>query len=354
MQQTILFAILNWGLGHATRSIPLINYLLKKQYKLIICSDGDALALLQKEFPHLIFEKTPAYNASYTKNKNQLFIHLAKQIPHFIKIIKEENRLCEKLIEKHQANFIISDNRYGFYNKNIHSALICHQLRLLFPQSRLFENMVNASYINFLKPFSEIWIPDIAPPKNLSGRMSQTNLKNTHYIGIDSRFIKTKPTESINILAVISGPEPQRTLLEQKIYTQLQNIEGNHLIVRGTKQKSEVVNTENITVVDLATTQQLNQWLINAETVISRCGYTTIMDLIKLNKKAILIPTPAQPEQEHLAQKLMKNKWFLSAKQDELNIAATQKQLINYAPPNISLGYNEEIIDAFVIPIRNI
>ncbi|MCB0536951.1 MAG: glycosyltransferase, partial [Bacteroidetes bacterium] len=245
MQQTILFAILNWGLGHATRSIPLINYLLKKQYKLIICSDGDALALLQKEFPHLIFEKTPAYNASYTKNKNQLFIHLAKQIPHFIKIIKEENRLCEKLIEKHQANFIISDNRYGFYNKNIHSALICHQLRLLFPQSRLFENMVNASYINFLKPFSEIWIPDIAPPKNLSGRMSQTNLKNTHYIGIDSRFIKTKPTESINILAVISGPEPQRTLLEQKIYTQLQNIEGNHLIVRGTKQKSEVVNTEN-------------------------------------------------------------------------------------------------------------
>lgn len=348
MQQTILFAVLNWGLGHATRSIPLINYFYKKQFKIIICSDGDALTLLQKEFPQLIFEKLPSYNASYTYKENQFFIHLAKQIPHFLKTIREENKLCQSLSLKYNANFIVSDNRYGFHDKNISSALICHQLQLLFPQSQLFETLVNASYFNFLKHFSEIWVPDIAPPQNLSGKMSNINLKNIHYIGLDSRFIKKEPTGSINILAIISGPEPQRSILEKRIYEQLQNIEGKHIIIRGTTQKSKILSTINIEVIDIANTKQLNQMLANANLVVCRSGYTSLIDLIKLEKKAILIPTPSQPEQEYLAQKAMENKWFFSTKQNDLDIIKTLAKLTDYTPPTINFGYNQIVIYNFL------
>lgn len=349
MQKTVLYAVLNWGLGHATRSVPIIKHLADSgQYRIVICSDGDALTLLQKEFPTLLFEKTPTYHIKYTENETGFFTHFSKQIPSLLHTIYAEHKLCKSLCKKYNVTHIISDNRYGFYTANIPNAFICHQLQLLFPFLQIAEKAINFSYRFFLKKFTQIWIPDIASPNNISGKMSAVNFKNIHYLGIDSRLNILPKTDNFNVLALLSGPEPQRSIVEQKIYTQLQNIEGKHVIVQGTVKGNALRATPNIEIVNLATTASLNQLTSNATVVLCRSGYTSIIDLIKLQKKAILIPTPSQPEQEYLAKKVLKNKWFYSTSQNKFNLVEAIELSQNFNPPNILCRYNFSVVDTFL------
>ncbi len=345
MQKTILYAVLNWGLGHATRSIPIIKHLIAHNYKLIVASDGDALLLLQKEFPALIYERISAYNVVYANSAAGFNITLAKQIPKFVKAIKSEHIDCTTLCKKHVVDFIISDNRYGFYHDKIPSAFICHQLHLLYEDNRLFEKIVNKSYQGYLKKFTQIWVPDFAPPHSISGKLASLNWKNISFIGAGSRFESLDSDLQYKVLVILSGPEPQRTILENSVLKQLPKIEGRHLLIRGTEKTTPISSVENVEVINLATTELLNQKIASSEIILCRSGYTSVIDLMKLKKKALLIPTPGQVEQVYLAKNLKEKNWFAIANQDELNIASELLTVEKTEFPDLDFNYNYTLIE---------
>lgn len=344
MQKTILYAVLNWGLGHATRSIPIIKSLINKKFKLIIVSDGEALSLLQIEFPKLEFEKTIGYKVAYARTSQDFNFTLAKQIPKFIQAIKEEHKDCLKLCTKYQVDFIISDNRYGFFHPSLPSALLCHQLHLRYPESKLIEKIVNKSYQSYLKKFNQLWVPDTAPPKNISGEMSHLTWKNVRYIGLDSRFEKINTPLKYKYIAILSGPEPQRSLLESELLTKLNQTPGNHILIRGTTTSQESNSKAPIEVYDMAHSMLLNKLICLSETVICRSGYTSIVDLLKLDKNALIIPTPGQAEQEYLAQNMKKLNYFSVEHQGEINLESMETS----NRPKIKFGYDYEVILSFL------
>lgn len=348
MQKTILYAVLNWGLGHATRSIPIIQHLIEEGNHVIIASDGEALQLLQTEFPKLAFEEASAYNVVYANKSSQFNITLAKQIPKFIKAIQAEQKDCIALCEKHQVDYIISDNRYGFYHHKIPSAFICHQLHLLYEANVFFEKIVNKSYQTYLKKFTQIWVPDFAPPHSISGKLSSLKWKNVQFIGAESRLNKLVLPIKNKVLAILSGPEPQRTLLENKILKELTEIKGKHLLIRGTKKANKLAEFKNIEIIDFATSNLLNQKIEASEMLICRSGYTSVIDLLKLKKKALLIPTPGQVEQKYLAKKLSEKSWFYSQNQEDLNIEKAFSEIQKTELPVLVFAYNFNIIQQFL------
>jgi len=344
LQKTILYAVLNWGLGHATRSVPIIKGLISRGYQLVIVSDGEALTLLQNEFPEEQFEATKAYDVVYAPKAGNFNAELARQIPKFIFAIKSEHLDCKSLCIKYNVDYIISDNRYGFFHKDIPSAFICHQLHLRYPNNRLIEKIVNKSYQSYLKKFTQLWVPDLAPPNNLSGEMSILDWVNVHYIGIDSRLNKLTPQTSYQYIAILSGPEPQRSILEAELLIKLNHTRGKHVLIRGTNVTYEYTIKDHVKVYNLTNTETLNKLICSSEKVICRPGYTSLLDLLKLGKDAILIPTPGQAEQGYLAEKLQRLNYFDVQKQGEIELSKDFQQ----KRPKLSFGYNFELIQSFL------
>ena len=344
LQKTILYAVLNWGLGHATRSVPIIHRLTQLGHRVILASDGLALELLQKEFPTLELISTQPYQVSYSASAKKFNITLALQVPKFIQAIAKEHLHCKKICDKYNVELIISDNRYGFYQKNIPSALICHQLRLLYPGHKLAESLLNRSYQGYLKRFNQLWVPDLPPPNNLSMNMSKLIWPNVYFIGIDSRLM-LKPSKKVyDTLSILSGPEPQRSLLENEIIEKLSNVQGMHCIIRGSNTPMKEITNNNITRIDLASSKEINAQINQSERVICRAGYTSIMDMIALKKSAILVPTPGQVEQEYLAESLSKKHWFQYQKQGELSLQKND----NYQVPALETSYDYTFIEQFL------
>lgn len=295
---------LNWGLGHATRCIPIINTLLNNNCEVIIASDGAPLMLLQKEFPLLKYYKLPSYNISYSKNalffKLKLFIKAIGLYP----ILKKENALINKIIEVEDVEVLISDNRFGVFSSKIKSIYITHQLQVL---SGIFTPIT--SYLHYLiyKKYDEVWVPDFKDrDKSLTGKLSEKQLDILMFINPLSRFKKIEVEQNIDFLFLLSGPEPQRSILEGIFLEEVKKENSKKIIlVRGVVENKEVVSTfKNVTTYNFVTSNVLEDLLNRTKTVVCRAGYTTIMDLAVLNKKAFLIPTPGQNEQEYLAEYL--------------------------------------------------
>ncbi len=304
----ILFAPLNWGLGHATRCIPLIREEIKKGNKIIIASDGAALDLLKKEFPGLIFEKLPAYNIRYSKSAFLLPFSLLMQAPHIMKTIKKENKKTGKLIKRYSITKIISDNRYGVYHPDVKSIVITHQLRVL---SGIFTPLSTWIQKKLLSKFDEIWVPDYRGKDNLSGRLSH-NIKMSQpvkYIGPLSRFQKKQFSVERDLLVLLSGPEPQRSLLEEKLVRILAKTGYKTLLIQGKMEKKQKRTVQGkIEIVNFLLGNELEKALQSSRLIISRSGYTSVMDFHKLDVKALFIPTPGQSEQEYLAKYNYKTK----------------------------------------------
>ena len=344
MQKTILYAVLNWGLGHATRSAPIIKGLISRGYHLIIVSDGEALSLLKSEFPNQQFEATKTYGVEYASKAKEFNTNLTLQIPKFIKAIKAEQNDCKAFCIKYKVDYIISDNRYGFYHEEIPSAFICHQLHLRYPENRLIEKIVNLSYQSYLKKFTQLWVPDLAPPQNISGEMSNLNWRNVHYLGIESRLEKLKLKPKYQYIAILSGPEPQRSLLESELTTKLNDTPGKHIVVRGTNNTRIHSTRAHVKVYDMINSEVLNTLICSSEMVICRAGYTSILDLLKLDKDAILIPTPGQMEQTYLAKNLEKLHYFGIGNQGEIELEFPFKQ----ERPKLKFGYDFQLILSFL------
>jgi uncharacterized protein (TIGR00661 family) len=321
MKKRILIAPLNWGLGHATRCIPIINALIEHKYIPVIASDGMALGLLKKEFPDLEYLELPAYNITYPKNRHLFKLKLLQHSPKLLKVIKAEKKVIEQFVETHQIDGIISDNRLGVYSKKVPSVFMTHQLQVLSGNTTWISTKL---HLKIIEKFNECWVPDCKGIPNLSGELGHLNNRNiaVKYIGPLSRFNKKELPIKNDIMVLLSGPEPQRTLLEEKLLNELEHYSGTVLFVRGVVEDNELVETRNhLTIHNYMTSDLLETSLNESNLIISRSGYTTIMDLAKLGKKAFFIPTPGQFEQEYLAERLNKQKVIPCSNQDDFSLS---------------------------------
>ena len=304
-KKTILVAPLNWGLGHATRCVPIIRALLHHNFEVLIATDGPALLLLRKEFSELEYLELPSYNITYPKNGSYFKLKMFLKFPNIQKTINAEKKIVKRLVASRKIQGIISDNRFGVRNANVPSVFITHQLNVLTGSTSFFSSKLHQRII---KKFDVCWVPDVENSFiNLSGKLGHLRHKNfpTKYIGVLSRMDKKVIKKFVDILVIISGPEPQRTLFEQKLKETLNETEKKVIIIRGCFEKEQKwQNCQNLKTVNFMTTAELEHYINASELIISRPGYTTLMDLTALEKKAFFIPTPGQYEQKYLAKRL--------------------------------------------------
>jgi uncharacterized protein (TIGR00661 family) len=327
----VLVAPLDWGLGHATRCMRIIRELEKRNCDLIIASSGNALRLLQEEFPHLETFALPGYDPKYPSG-GSMVLKMILQIPRFLRIIEKEHQALRQIIVSKKIDVVISDNRYGCWSPQVPSVLITHQSNIQMPKRfGWLGGFVRNLNEQQMAKFTECWIPDYQNSV-LSGELSSfdeiRNVK-AKFIGPLSRFRKPTTTEiEFDVLAIFSGPEPQRTILEKIVTEQIVSSDYRFVIVRGIPGPESATSSPN--VYEFLTTEKLQDVIARSAVIISRSGYSTIMDLSALEKKAILIPTPGQTEQEYLAKILKEKKIAYSVSQHQFNLEYAMKESQQY------------------------
>ena len=320
LRPRILVAPLEWGLGHATRCIPIIYELLKYGCEVLLAAEGATGALLKDEFPDLIFLPLMGYRMKYSRKKKHLPVALLVQVPKIILTIYKEHAWLKMAVKKYKIDAVISDNRFGLYHKTIPSIYITHQL-LIKTNNPFTEKVIQRIHYLFINKYLQGWIPD-AEKDGIAGELSHPEKLplRTKYIGPLSRFDNPVLIEKkYDLLVAISGPEPQRTIFEDILLKDLEAYSGKVLFVRGLPGKVDIpaTNNHNLQIENHLSASQLNLALRQSDFVITRSGYTSIMDLLKLGKRAVLVPTPAQTEQEYLGKYLMERKIFYSVSQED-------------------------------------
>lgn len=337
VNKSILIAPLNWGLGHATRCIPIIRELLRSpSITVILASDGRALQLLRQEFPNLTALELPAYQIHY--RSTSMIWNIAGQVPKILRAIYQEQQAIKQLVRDYKIDLIISDNRYGCYHPAVRSIFMTHQINLRIP-FRPLEYITNRFNYLWLKKFETVWIPDYEGETNLAGNLSRSaGLEEVVYLGALSRFKKKDIPIKYDVIVVLSGPEPQRSILEQKIIEQTQGLPYQFLLVQGkTEVQQHFFIKKNIEVRSFLNSVALNEAILASKIVVARSGYSTLMDLMVLGKKAIFIPTPGQTEQEYLAatcQQInvstgLESRQFYSQSQESLDLQEALQLMMN-------------------------
>jgi len=323
----ILVAPLDWGLGHATRCIPLISELLAQGAEVWLAGEGAQAQLLTHEFPHLPFLSLRGYRMHYAKTAKGLLWKMIRQGPKMHRAIQDEQQWLKKMIQQYQFDAVISDNRYGLHHADVPCIFITHQLEIKSSAGKWTERILQKRNYRYINKFTECWVPDIEGEDSLAGELAHPLLKPAvpvRYIGPLTRFSKKEMAEKNNhLLIILSGPEPQRSLLEEIMIREIPHFTGTATIVRGLPAaKTLIPSTSMIKFYNHLGSGELNREMQAAQFIISRSGYSTIMDAMTLQKKCIFIPTPGQTEQEYLGQYLMKKKIAYCISQKEFSLTA--------------------------------
>lgn len=322
----ILFTILNWGLGHAVRCISLIDHLKKDGHKISIASDGIALEFLRKEFPNLTFYELPAYDIKYKYSFMPL--NIIEKAPKLIRSIIKEKRVVATIVQNRQIDLIINDNRLACYHKSIPSVYLTHQLNVPAPNA-IFHKLTNQGHQYFINKYNYCWVPDFIDENNLAGSISKSKKIKPPitYLGPLSN-IRLKTTIGIlPLLVVLSGPEPQRSYLENKVINQASELDIEILLVRGTNSK-RIFNNQNpnLRILDLVNRKELSALMEQAQKIICRSGYTSLMDFYLNPKPLYFIPTPGQWEQEYLAEHWLEKMKIPYSSQKDFNLKKAYEQ----------------------------
>jgi len=315
----ILVAPLNWGLGHATRCIPVIEALIKYNFQPILAGDGNSLRLLRQEFPGLTYYELPSTKVVYAENGHFLKYKLLSQLPKLLRAVKQEKKRTEEIHKIEKLSGIISDNRFGVLSDDVPSVYITHQLQVLSGATTFLSSQYHRQIIS---KFKECWVPDFESHE-LAGELSKpgTGKLALKYLGPLSRFTHHPQKKRWDIVAVLSGPEPQRGILEAKIKEELRSYSGKCLIIQGIMEgKQTRVSDGNLTIVNFMLHQELGDAIEQGELILSRSGYSSVMDLYALGAKAHFIPTPGQLEQEYLAEHLKTKGYTDFSEQASLHI----------------------------------
>jgi uncharacterized protein (TIGR00661 family) len=322
----ILVAPLDWGLGHATRCIPLIRELEEQGAEVIIAGEGPQNVLLKNELPGIEMLELQGYRVRYGKTGFDLLRNLLYQTPGILRAIREENTWLRNIIPGKKIDGVISDNRYGLYTDLVPCIFMTHQLAIKTPWGSWTDQLIQRKNYSYIEKFSACWVPDAPGPNGLAGELSHPKKRPRvplTYIGPLSRF-KYEGGKKIQgqVLILISGPEPQRTAFEEMIMNELEHTAIPSVIVRGLpgETKSPESNPA-LTIYNHIPASSMAAEIQNADLVIARSGYSTIMDLARMKKKALLIPTPGQTEQLYLANYLMEKKQAWSVSQSNFSLA---------------------------------
>ena len=333
INKTVLVTVLDWGLGHATRTIPIIQSLEKTGVTLLIASSGSALTVLQRAFPSLPSYKLPGYAIQYPTS-NMLW-NIGYQMPKIIWVIIREFLIIQRIARSQNVDIIITDNRYGCFSWRRHSIFMTHQLYIK-SGIKWLDPLLKWVHLSWIRFFDECWIPDFPDTPGLAGCLAHPKPNQRyHYIGLLSRFKPVKVKTEDFILVILSGPEPQRSRLEQKLLLTLAELSHPIVLIRGlpNTQDHSLPPYPNIKIIPYLSGKPLSILLQRAKFVICRSGYSSMMDLITLQKQAFLIPTPGQTEQIYLAQWATQNQWFFHQQQDELDIPFALTQVAQFQPP---------------------
>jgi uncharacterized protein (TIGR00661 family) len=352
----ILVAPLDWGLGHATRIIPIVRELQLAGVEPWLAGEGAQESLLLQEFPSIPFLKLQGYRIKYTSTGAGMVTQMLIQSPRLLRIIKKENQWLNQMVEKHALDGIISDNRYGLFHAKIPSIIITHQLGIKSPLGTWSERLIQTLNYRYINKFKHCWIPDNEGSNNLAGDLSHPPRMPALppvYLGPLSRFHKSgaKPAPG-HLLFILSGPEPQRSILEEKIIKEIAHYNGNACIVRGLPGDHPMIPSTNmLRFYNHLPARELNDEMEKAEYVISRSGYSTVMDLAMLEKKSILIPTPGQTEQEYLARYLHKIGFAYTIDQPHFSLDYVLRKATEFGyafPPGLEKNKLEETVGEFV------
>jgi UDP:flavonoid glycosyltransferase YjiC (YdhE family) len=327
----ILICPLEWGLGHASRMIPVARKLTEMNQKVIIGSGDEHLALYRKELPGLSYIHFSGFKPGYSRFLPQYLSLLFKTPVLLYHIISEHFRL-KKIIRDHSVDIVISDNRFGLWNRQVTSVYVTHMPLIPFPKPfRRLEFIGIFLHRVIIKQYSLCLIPDLPGDLNISGRLSHGIRlpDNVRYAGILSRFRsdnseKGENSESIKHNTVIlSGPEPQKEILKQKLIKLLRDKSPVTVMLEGKPDnKTGKTVSGNIVFYNHLPASGMEEMIKGSHSIISRSGYSTIMELISLNCSALLIPTPGQTEQDYLAEYLSEKGWFKTVPQSRImNIA---------------------------------
>ena len=356
-KKRVLICPLDWGLGHATRDVIIIQQLIDAGFDVIIGADKAPLYFLRQSFPGIPFIVIPSVKIQYPEKAWQMPFKMLILSPKIAWGIWSEHQFLKNLLKSDQIDILISDNRYGLWNKSVYCIFITHQLQIMAPVYLKWMEFL-LLFLNkwFIKQFNACWIPDSNDESNLSGKLSHLKKmpKNVSFTGSLSRFPVSSPghrlPESVNkafdLLIILSGPEPQRSMLEKTILLQATDAKMKILLVQGRPDRPIFAQSGDITIVNHLITEHLEKLILETPFIIARSGYTSIMDLVSLKKTAILIPTPGQTEQEYLAKYMTKKKWFIGKLQDSFSLTDAINELKCFNPepfPNIKSDLQETL-----------
>ncbi len=305
----VLVAPLDWGLGHATRCIPIVRELLRQDAEVILAGEGAQESLLRTEFPELQFVQLQGYRIRYGRSGPGLLRNILYQTPKILATIKKENAWLEEMVKKYLLDGVISDNRYGLHHPDIPCVFMTHQLLIKTPWGKFTDQLLQKRNYSYIEKFNACWVPDAPVESNLAGELSHPFRKPflpVIYTGVLSRFhYSASQYQQGHILILISGPEPQRTIFENMLIDQLSVSALKATVVRGLPGNSKhIPSGDQVIFYNHLPASQLAAEIQKAEFVIARSGYSSIMDLARMKKKTILVPTPGQTEQEWLAKYL--------------------------------------------------
>ncbi|MFH1298027.1 MAG: glycosyltransferase [Bacteroidota bacterium] len=349
-KKSVLVCPLDWGIGHATRCVPVIRHFLAQGFRVVIASDRRPLAFLRREFPELEFVKFPGTHIIYPQ-RSVMALKMLIQGPKLFGGIRKEHKLLRKIINEQEIDLVFSDNRYGLWSSDIPSIFMTHQLQIKVPlYMNLFSPLLQRFIYTIIRKYHECWVPDFESHKGLAGELSHPDRipDHVHYIGTMSRFsgAMNQPVSteipSFEVLVLLSGPEPQRTILEEILLEQLQHTDIQTVIVRGiTERQEERLFSEHIRIFSHLASDTLQEYIRRALVVLCRSGYSSIMDIAAMGKKAIFIPTPGQTEQEYLARYLMAKKIYFSMPQKDFDLIYALEMSKNYPGMVLDNDYRE-------------
>jgi uncharacterized protein (TIGR00661 family) len=350
----VLIIPLDWGLGHATRCVPMIAYMLSKGWQITLAGEGKTANLLRREFPQLQILPLRGYRIGYPKKGIFFIPAIIIQFPKIIFSVIYENIWLRRKMQLHGWDIVISDNRYGLFHQKAKTIFITHQIAPISGLGRIVDWLMQLISTHFIQRFNACWVPDAADDPTISGRLShpRTVPKNITYIGPLSRIKTNNIAEEDFILLLLSGPEPQRTILENKLIEQVSSLQYAFICIRGLPiDQSIPTASNNIHFINHLPADEMANMIARSKMVVCRTGYSTVMDLISLRKKAIVIPTPGQTEQEYLGKRLSNLGWYVVQTQQNLELEKGIKQCIDsqYHIPLFDFETYRKSIDQFGI-----
>lgn len=312
--QHILLAVLDWGLGHAGRCVPLIERLQREGHRLTVASSGGAMQLLEATVTGVDWLHLPSYGIRYP-TQNMVW-NMAVQSPRIVRVVASEHRAVRQFVAAHRPDLIVSDGRFGCYHAGVPSVWMAHQLQIQHPWLWV-RGIANAGYHAYIRQhFGEVWVPDWSGDNSLSGQLSVPIAGLPHrHLGALSRFAGAVPpalaaAERFVKVALLSGPEPQRSYLEAAILARWAALPERTLVIRGVPGSSHITHRQGrVHTVDWLLGDALHQYVAAADLLVCRSGYSTLMDLHFWRKPALLVPTPGQTEQTYLADYWIAKGW---------------------------------------------